>query len=174
MQVIEASAKDMTQLMMFYQEMCEVLGEKDFLPNGDQGGFPSADMVAAAIESHEQFIGIEDEKIVAAYILSHDCDTSYRTVQWNVDASIDQVLILHALRVLPEYGGQGYSKQLIKHAIQTARGRNQKAIRLDVLEGNEIPEKVYRSFGFRYIDTVEIFYEDIGIPMKFRLLELAL
>ena len=32
-----------------------------------------------------------------------------------------------------------------------------------------ILEKMYASYGFQYIDTVEIFYEDIGEPMHFRL-----
>ena len=32
-----------------------------------------------------------------------------------------------------------------------------------------IHEKMYASYGFQYIDTVEIFYEDIGEPMLFRL-----
>ena len=32
-----------------------------------------------------------------------------------------------------------------------------------------ISEMMYASYGFQYIDTVEIFYEDIGEPMRFRL-----
>lgn len=174
MRIAEAIKKDTNKLMEFYNEMCTVLDSKDFLPNGDKGGFPSYDMVSMAIQEHGQFIGIEDEKIIAAYILSHNCDTAYKSAHWQVKAASSEVLVLHALRVLPEYSRRGYSKRLVEHAIQTARDRKQKAIRLDVLEGNEIPEKVYISFGFRYIETVEICYEDIGVPMKFRLLELVL
>ena len=83
-------------------------------------------------------------------------------------------MILHALRVLPEYGGRGYSKQLVRHAIQTAAERGQKAIRLDCIEGNDIPQKMYQSFGFRYVDTVSITYEDIGVPREFLVYELEL
>jgi len=39
---------------------------------------------------------------------------------------------------------------------------------------NDIPVKVYQSFGFQYVDTVEITYADIGAPMQFRLYELVL
>lgn len=154
--------------------MCEVLGEKDFLPEGDKGGFPSDEMVKNAIAEKDQFIGIEDGQIVAAYIMNHDCDEAYRTVRWLTDAEDKEMVVLHALRVLPEYGGRGYSKQLVQHAIDTARERGLKSIRLDCIEGNDIPQKMYMSFGFAYVDTVEITYVDVGIPRKFLLYEFAL
>lgn len=154
--------------------MCEVLGEKDFLPEGDKGGFPSDEMVKNAIAEKDQFIGIEDGQIVAAYIMNHDCDEAYHTVRWLTDAQDKEMVVLHALRVLPEYGGRGYSKQLVQHAIDTARERGLKSIRLDCIEGNDIPQKMYMSFGFAYVDTVEITYVDIGIPRKFLLYEFAL
>ena len=154
--------------------MCEVLGEKDFLPEGDKGGFPSDEMVKNAIAEKDQFIGIEDGQIVAAYIMNHDCDEAYHTVRWLTDAEDKEMVVLHALRVLPEYGGRGYSKQLVQHAIDTARERGMKSIRLDCIEGNDIPQKMYMSFGFAYVDTVEITYVDIGIPRKFLLYEFAL
>ena len=81
---------------------------------------------------------------------------------------------MHALRVLPDYGGRGYSKQLVGHAIHTARSRGWKAILLDCLKGNDIPVKMYQSYGFKYVDTVDITYVDIGIPMQFHLYELVL
>ena len=169
-----AEKKDFRELRQFYDRMCEVLGEKDFLPEGDKGGFPSDEMVKNAIAEKDQFIGIEDGQIVAAYIMNHDCDEAYHTVQWLTDAQDKEMVVLHALRVLPEYGGRGYSKQLVQHAIDTARERGLKSIRLDCIEGNEIPQKMYMSFGFAYVDTVEITYVDIGIPRKFLLYEFAL
>ena len=154
--------------------MCEVLGEKDFLPEGDKGGFPSDEMVKNAIAEKDQFIGIEDGQIVAAYIMNHDCDEAYHTVRWLTDAEDKEMVVLHALRVLPEYGGRGYSKQLVQHAIDTARERGLKSIRLDCIEGNDIPQKMYMSFGFKYVDKVEITYVDIGVPREFLLYEFVL
>ena len=174
MNIVQAEKKNLSEIMSFYRVMCEVLGEKSFLPDGDKGGFPSQTMVEDAINAGQQFIGIEDNKVMAAYILDHDCDAAYHTVSWNINATEKEVVILHALRVLPEYGGRGYSKQLVAHAIQTAKNWGQKAIRLDCIVGNDIPVKVYQSFGFKYIDTVNITYADIGVPMQFRLYELVL
>ena len=166
--------KDYKELLTFYERMCQVLGEKEFLPDGDKGGFPSGEMIKGAIVRGQQFVGIEDERIVAAYIMDHDCDEAYDLVKWQVNAEKDKVVILHALRVLPEYGKRGYSRKLVEHAISTAGKWGQKAIRLDCIEGNEIPQKMYRSFGFQYRDTVEITYADIGVPRKFLVYELVL
>lgn len=148
--------------------------KRTFCRKGDKGGFPSDEMVKNAIAEKDQFIGIEDGQIVAAYIMNHDCDEAYHTVRWLTDAEDKEMVVLHALRVLPEYGGRGYSKQLVQHAIDTARERGLKSIRLDCIEGNDIPQKMYMSFGFAYVDTVEITYVDIGIPRKFLLYEFAL
>ena len=169
-----AQDSDFHALKLFYDRMCEVLGAKDFLPNGNKGGFPSEEMIRTAIDQSCQFVGTEDGQIVAAYIMNHDFDEAYRSIRWTVDAADSEVSVLHALRVLPEYSGRGYSKQLVRHAIDTARERNQKAIRLDCIEGNDVPQKMYMSFGFRYVDTVEITYADIGEPRKFLLFELVL
>lgn len=169
-----AEKSDFEKLRHFYDRMCEFLGEKDFLPDGNKGGFPSDEMINCAIAQKDQFVGIEDHQIVAAYIMNHECDAAYETVQWLVNAAKDETVILHALRVLPEYGGRGYSKQLVQHAIDTARARAQKSIRLDCIEGNEIPQKMYMSFGFAYVGTVEITYADVGTPREFLLYELVL
>lgn len=169
-----AEKRDFKELRFFYDRMCEVLGEKEFLPEGDKGGFPSDEMIKVAIRQNGQFIGVENNQIVAAYIMDHDCDEAYHKVRWKAKADDNEVMILHALRVLPEYGGRGYSKQLVRHAITTARNRGKKSIRLDCIEGNVIPQKMYMSFGFQYIDTVEITYADIGTPRRFLLYELVL
>lgn len=174
MEIKQAAMCDFEPIMSFYNVMCNVLGDKDFLPDGNKGGFPSQDMVRDAINSGFQFIGVENDIIIAAYIMNHDCDRAYHTAQWHIDAAENEVVILHALRVLPEYGGHGYSKQLVEHAIQTAKSQGQKAIRLDCIVGNDVPVKVYTSFGFEYVDTVNITYADIGSPKQFKLYELLL
>ena len=174
MEIRTANKEDFSELLPFYNRMCSVLGEQDFLPEGDKGGFPSEEMIRESIAVKAQFVGIEDEKVIAAYIIDHNCDPAYHSVQWQINAKTEEVMILHALRVLPEYGGRGYAKQLVRHAIQISKEMGRKAIRLDCIEGNDIPQKMYQSLGFQYIDSVRITYPDIGTPKKFLLYEILL
>ena len=81
MNIVQAAMENLAEIMSFYDVMCHVLGQQSFLPDGDKGGFPSKNG-KKAIESGCQFIGIENDQIVAAYILNHDCDSAYHTVRW--------------------------------------------------------------------------------------------
>lgn len=170
----EAIKNDLKEAMTFYNIMCEELGKEDHLPDGSKGGFPSEAMVAEAIENKQLYIGKEDGKIMAAYIMNHYCDAAYDTVKWQIDAAKEQISVMHALRVLPQYSGKGYATRLVEHAIEIAKQKKQKAIRLDCLEVKPVPQKMYRAFGFRDIDIVEIYYKDIGEPRKFILFEKVL
>ena len=174
MQIIQATRDYLPQILSFYEAMCQVLGKKSFLPNGNKGGFPSQTMIEDAIKQGFQFIGIQDDKLVAAYILNHDCDQAYHGAAWQIQAAKEETVVMHALRVRPEYGGQGFSKRLVEHAIQTAKSWGQKAIRLDCLKENEVAVRLYESYGFVCVDTVSILYADIGVPMECLLYELVL
>lgn len=169
-----AHKNEIEDIMFFYDEMCKVLDTANFLPEGNKGGFPSRKLVQESIENEELFIGIEDSRIMAGYIINNQSDPSYDSVEWQITAKKENISILHALRVLPAYSGRGYSKELVEHAINIAKKRNQIAIRLDCIEGNDVPQKMYQSFGFKYIKTVGIKYDDIGKEMKFLLFELIL
>ena len=41
-------------------------------------------------------------------------------------------------------------------------------------DADDIPQKMYMSFGFKYVDKAEITYVDIGVPRKFLLYEFVL
>lgn len=167
----EALMDDLDEIMAFYGMMCEELDKADFLPEGNKGGFPPRDMVIAAIESKELYVGIEDGRIMAAYIMNHDADAAYEQVRWQIDAPREEVSVLHALRVSPAHSGRGYASRLVEHAIETAAKKGQRAIRLDCIEGNLVPHKMYQTHGFKFIDRAEICYEDIGVPRTFLLFE---
>lgn len=173
MVITQADPLEFRQLMELYEAANDALHQKDFFPDSHQGVFPPPEMVKQAMEEGVQFVGIEDGRYVCAYILDHRCDPSYRSAPWRVEAAEGEYVVLHALRVLPDYVGNGFSKKLIDHALDTARSWGQKAVRLDVMEGNGA-EGLYCACGFVPVDTVEITYPDIGLPIRFRLLERAL
>ena len=53
-------------------------------------------MIKDAIKERNQFIGIEDGRIVAAYIMNHDRDEAYHAVKWLIDANDNETVVLHA------------------------------------------------------------------------------
>lgn len=101
MVIREAKRIELSEIMAFYDLMCEALGKMDYLPEGNKGGFPPPDMVTSAIADGQLYIGEEDHTVMVAYILNHSADPAYDTVSWQIDAPREQVSILHALRVHP-------------------------------------------------------------------------
>ena len=171
MLIREARIEELDKVMAFYEMMCRELAAKDFLPNGNKGGFPSLEMVTEAIKNSCLYVGEENGEIAAAYIMNNECDAAYDAVPWRVDADKRHAAILHALRVAPKYGGRGYAGKLVEPAAETARSKGRKAIRLDCLVENTIAHKLYLSHGCQIVGETEMYYEDIGERRKFLMFE---
>lgn len=77
-------------------------------------------------------------------------------------ADDSELLIIHALGVHSDFYGKGYAKAMVQKAIDIAKETGMKAIRLDVLGGNIPAERLYQGFGFRYMATLKMYYEDTG------------
>lgn len=169
-----ASEADYPEVMAFYESMCEELAKRSFLHMGNQGGYPSESMVKDAIDNGGMIVGVEQGAIIAAMILNHAADNAYGKVKWRIDAAPDEVTIMHALRVSPKHSGRGYGRAMVDYSIHLAKSTGQRAIRLDTLDENTIAQKLYRTMGFSFIDTVEIEYMDIGEPRTLYCYELAL
>ena len=74
----------------------------------------------------------------------------------------------------PDHRGMGLAGGLVDTALRVAREKGARSVRLDCLDGNERAFGVYLSRGFVQTDVATITYEDIGVPMRFRLFELVL
>ncbi len=81
--------------------------------------------------------------------------------------------VIHALGVRRTLNGRGLAGQLTQYALDEARSKGLKAVRLDVLEGNTPAERAYTRVGFVYRGTVRMFYEDTGWT-NYRLFEYVL
>ncbi|MGM0125692.1 hypothetical protein IGI37_003091 [Enterococcus sp. AZ194] len=159
MEIKVAAISEYTLVEALYYAIIE---QKDSLIGWEKDVYPSKESLIQFIKEKELLLGIENNEIVAAMVLNHACNKEYQEVEWTTEAKNHEVIIVHMLGVHPRFKGKGYAKQMIYQAIDYARKNNQKAIRLDVLEGNIPAENLYTGLGFRYIDSKEMFYEDTG------------
>lgn len=58
------------------------------------------------------------------------------------------LLNVHDMVVAAKFRGRGLSRKILSKAEELARERNCCKLTLEVLEGNEIAQRAYRSFGF--------------------------
>ena len=94
--------------------------------------------------------------------MNHECNEGYAGAPWSLEASGEDVAVIHALGVLPAFSGHGIAKEMARKAISVAKGRGVRTVRLDVLKGNLPAEKAYLGAGFRRVGELRMFYEDTG------------
>lgn len=157
-----ANNEDYICVRDFYYSLIDSLKDAEYTPGWKRDIYPTQEFLIRSINSNELYIAEMDESIVACMAVNHEYNDGYKDIQWSVDAKDSELLVIHALGVHPLHSGKGIAKQMVRRVIDMARENNIKTIRLDVLEGNLPAEKAYTKIGFRYCDTVSMFYEDTG------------
>lgn len=157
-----AKKREFNEVRLFYHSLIDAMKDVKYKPGWEKDIYPSNEYLFESIVNHELYIGIIDEKIISAMIINHEYNESYSKVNWNIKADKDEIMVIHALGVHPDYSGRGIGKELVLKAIEIAKQNHHKAIRLDVLKGNLPAEKLYTNNGFQYVDVIKMFYEDTG------------
>lgn len=158
----EAKDFEYDKVREFYHAVTDTLQGAQYTPGWIKGVYPSYDYLKDSIEKKELWIGIMNDRIVSAMIVNHDGNESYAKAEWTAKADRDEITVIHALGVLSDYSRKGIAKEMVAWVIAGAGKAGQKAVRLDVLKGNLPAERLYTGIGFRYIDTIQMYYEDTG------------
>ena len=154
--------KDFTEVKAFYWKLIEQMQGGSYLPGWEKGVYPSDIFLRESLRNRALYMLKCNGNYAAAMVLNHETNEGYSGTAWKVDADKHQVLIVHALGVLPAFQGKGVAKHMVKEVIRIAGERHQRAIRLDVLNGNVPALKLYESMGFEHRRTTQMFYEDTG------------
>lgn len=172
--IIRKAEEDQYQAVMdLYYEIIDGMYGRNDSAGWKKDIYPEPDFVAESIQKGDLYIGLEDDEVIASMVLNHEYNEAYKEYDWPTKADDSEITVIHILGVHPSQMGRGVAKQLVRFAIEHARENGQKAIRLDVLKGNLRAEKLYPDVGFRYLDTLPMFYEDTGW-MDFELYEYPL
>lgn len=159
----KAGPDQFNDIMNFYYDIIEDIGDSKDSAGWTRDVYPSADMVKDSIDKGELYLAMENSKIVGAMVLNHEYNDEYNNCDWPTKADADEISVIHILGVHPSYRRKGCAAKLVQFAMDHGRETGQKVIRLDVLKGNLIAEKMYPDMGFNYVMTLPVFYEDIGL-----------
>ena len=162
LQIRTAGIDDYNNVKEFYYSLIEELQYAKYSPEWKKDIYPTQEYLLASIRNNELYIGEKDGHIASCMVVNHEYNDGYREIQWLVEATDQELFVVHLLGVLSEYSGNGIAKQMVHKVIEMAKENNIKTIRLDVLDGNLPAEKVYTKIGFKYLDTIQMFYENEG------------
>lgn len=170
LQIRTADKKDYNQVIEFYDAVIDSLEHAEYGPGWKRDIYPTKGFLSRSIESKELYVGETDGQIAACMVVNHEYNEGYKDIKWSVEAKDTELFVIHILAVHPLFAGRGIAKQMVRKIIETAQENHIKTIRLDVLDGNIPAERAYTKIGFRYLDTVQMFYEDTGWT-KYKLFE---
>lgn len=169
----QAKIEELNQVILFYYDLIDDMQDAKYKPGWEKGVYPTQVFIQESIEKQTLYIGLLEGKIVSAMMINHEFVDGYKNAPWKVNAKVDEFMVIHALGISPFHQGKGIAKQMILHTVDVCSNQNMKAIRLDVLTTNLSAIRLYETMGFYYVDTIKIFYEDVGLS-EFHLYEYKL
>lgn len=162
MELRTANENEWKKVKAFYWQLIEQMDSALYKPGWKKGIYPTDEFLMDSIRNKELYVLLSESNHMASMILNNKCTDGYEKIHWNITATPQEINVVHALGVLPDYQGQGIAKLMVQEAIRTAKENGQKAVRLDVLSTNIPAQKLYSDMGFNYMDTIQLFYEDTG------------
>ena len=171
--VRHATMAEYDDVEKFYCELIESMRDTEYKPEWKMGVYPTEQMLKDAIEEQTLYLAHLENDLVGVMMLNHDYEPEYERVKWLTDAKKDEIMAIHTLGVSHTRQRQGIAGQMVLYVIEKCRQDSIKTIRLDVLKKNVPAAKLYTSMGFKFIDSVKIYYEDTGLT-DFQLYEFVL
>lgn len=150
-----ARTDEFSAIASFYDEMVDDMKHSAFDPHWDREAHPSDAFLRSALEAGNLIVCEYDGELAGALVLDRNGADGYETACWNIEASNEEASVIHVLCTLPRFQGKGIARTLLRGALDIARERNQRCVRLDILPDNAPAQSLYESEGFvRICDTV--------------------
>lgn len=168
-----ADASDLPAALTAYAQIKHHLGETVDYPHWHTADHPAAHQIERWVARGELYLALIGEEITGVVVLNHEAAAGFDDADWAVAASGTEVLVMHALGVVPQAMGRGIGRFLVESSIGVGRAMHCKAVRLDTYVENTPGLALYRRFGFTDLGLHTLRYESTDIS-QFHLFEYVL
>lgn len=127
-----------------------------------KGIYPTDEFLLESLDRGELYTLSDGDTLCGCVILNSESNEGYAGVPWTRSLAPEDVLVPHAIAVDPAMQGRGCGKAPVRGMLDLARGAGKKAVRLDILSGNDAAERLYTRAGFQFVQAKPMFYEDTG------------
>ena len=169
--IIKAKIHESVQILEFYRNIINT-PDDDFNPKWNEN-YPDLEYIENSILKEELYIYKSKKNIISSVIVNNDFGGRYNDANWIVNDESNEIVVIHAFAIDPSCRGKGISREIFNIIKKYSLKNNKNTIRVDILYGNNGAESIFKHLGFEYIDTVEEFYDAVGLE-KFHLYEYVL
>jgi len=156
MKVRLCNENDIVEVGKFYDRVVLHLCQTINYPKWKYKVYPSEVSVREKVLRNQQFVCMDDERIVGAFVLNDDPQGMYENADWIVELLQGEYMVCHTLATAPDIQGQGVGRQMVEFCIQYAKDKGYKGIRLDVVPDNIPARRLYEKCGFKYVGDVDL------------------
>lgn len=164
MKIRKAVESDIDQVEKLYHELCDYLAVHGNYPGWKKGIYPSREDAKRGWCENALFVAVNENKIVATFILRHEPEEGYKNVKWLTPDDYSKIYVLYTLAVDPNHLMSCIGTKILKFIEDLAKTEGCISLRFDVVKGNFPAESLYQKSGFQFIDTVSLGYEEYGLP----------
>lgn len=155
-----AQPDEFEQVAALYDEMIADMAHSAFDPHWNREDHPSDAFLKGAVERGELIVCEHEGELVGALVLDTGGAQGYEGAPWPTDAAASEASVIHVLCTLPRLQGKGLARALLKGALDIARERGRRCVRLDILPDNLPAQKLYESEGFVRVADAVLTYPD--------------
>lgn len=158
----KAEINEAERILEFYREVITSIEGSEFKPKWNEK-YLNLEFIETSIEKGELYICTKDDCIIAGVVLNNRFEPEYEGINWRVDAKPDEILVIHAFAVSSGFSQKGIGKEIFTQIKDDAIKNSKKTIRIDIIDGNAGAQKVFESFGFEYVKTVQLLHPVAGL-----------
>ena len=162
MKLKQATLADFESVLAFYGDVMDRTPEIGRYARWLKGKHPTSEGIRTFIEEGSLYLRREKGIIIGAMALSMHQSEEYHAIAWSLNASDDEVAVIHLLAVSPDYQSTGIGSEMVLEAIQLAHNQGMKAIRLDALASNTPAHRLYKRLGFVNRGVQHLYAENTG------------
>ena len=158
----QATIEEYDSIIAFYDDVIERTPDVRKYARWQKGKHPTADGIRAYIEEGSMYLSKEQGTIVGAMAVTMYQGEDYHAIEWSRQVPDNEVAVIHILAVSPDRQGTGIGSKMVREAIELAKAKGMKAIRLDALATNTPAHKLYQRLGFEYRGKQNLYAENTG------------
>lgn len=162
MNLQKATPDDFAAIIDFYDDVIEHTPCVTKYARWQKGKHPTADGIKAYIEEGSMYLYKEGGLIAGAMAVTMYQGADYHSIEWSTQVADNEVAVIHILAVRPGKQGTGIGSGMVLEAIDLAKEKGMKAIRLDALASNTPAHKIYERLGFVYKGKQHLYAENTG------------
>lgn len=150
----KATHSDIDDIVAIYEKILDLEEQGKTSIGWERGVYPTQATALLALEQEELFVCEKEGKLLATAIINHRQMPTYVMGHWKVEASANEVMVLHTLVVDPCFSGKGIGREFVAFYEQYAKTLGCKDLRMDTQEKNKAARSLYRKLGYDEIDIV--------------------